>query len=425
MKILLAEDNHASRLMLKKFLADQGHDVIEAENGTLAWEMYQTHLPRMVLTDWMMPEKTGIELCSLIRGFERQDYCYVIFQTSRTEIEDLVEVFRAGADDYILKPVRREELASRINSGERIINLEQGHKKMKEMLVARNKELDTAFSDLKAKQSQLIQSEKMASIGQLAAGIAHEINNPIGFVSSNIYALSDYMNDIQAVLSGYKDLIGALQEKGGENLDKAVSESMDSVLQKEKDLDLDYIKEDIADLLEDCKKGTQRVADIVRDLKYFARPEDRRKTRIDINKGLQSTLNVIWNELKYKAKVETEYGRLDFVGGYAQKINMVFMHILLNAAQAMEEQGNIRIRTRQDEDRAVIEISDTGCGIEPENIHRIFDPFFTTKPLGQGTGLGMNIAYNIIKEHSGSIDVQSEPGRGTSFIITLPTGGEI
>ena len=200
----------------------------------------------------------------------------------------------------------------------------------------------------------------------------------------------------------------------------ALAEQITEIRKRETEIDIDFILDDIDDLIRDCREGTERIKKIVIDLKDFAHPGEDEKKSVDINQGLESTLNVVWNELKYKADVRKDYGDIPIVEGYPQQLNQVFMNILVNAAQAIEERGEIRISTRKVNGYVEVSISDTGSGIPEENLPRIFDPFFTTKEVGKGTGLGMNVAYNIIRKHNGSIDVKSKVGEGTTFRIRIP-----
>jgi PAS domain S-box-containing protein len=267
---------------------------------------------------------------------------------------------------------------------------------------------------------QLLQSEKMASVGQLAAGVAHEINNPTGFVSSNLKTLSDYQNDIFGLIREYRKLIADLKQNGTSQANPAaIQGDLGRIAALEKEMDIDFIMDDTPNLIKDCQEGTERVKKIVIDLKDFAHPSEQKPQYADINQNLDSTLNIVWNELKYKATVTKEYGELPQVHCYPQQLNQVFMNLLVNAAQAIEKEGEIRISTQALDGHVEIKVSDTGSGIPKENLSRIFDPFFTTKEVGKGTGLGLNVAYNIIQKHKGTIDVESEVGKGTTFIIRL------
>jgi signal transduction histidine kinase len=288
-------------------------------------------------------------------------------------------------------------------------------------LEAKNASLEEALSRLRSTQAQIVQQEKMASIGQLAAGVAHEINNPTGFVSSNLKALQDYFADFNQLLTGYQQIVNHLStDELLTSLPADIGDQLVHVRSEEKRIDIDFVKEDIADLILDCRKGTERIKKIVIDLKSFSHPGKATLQHTDINKGLESTLNVVNNEIKYKATVVTDFGKLPMVECFAQELNQVFMNILVNAAQAIKEKGEIRVRTHLVGDSVRVEISDTGSGIHPDHLSKIFDPFFTTKEVGKGTGLGMHIAYNIIQKHKGSIRAESQLGKGATFIIDLP-----
>ncbi len=278
------------------------------------------------------------------------------------------------------------------------------------VLENKNLELEKAYADLKASQSQLLQQEKMASIGQLAAGVAHEINNPVGFVTSNLGTLKKYIERLAEFIaksseeikaSGSSDLLTAFQE------------------QRQK-LKIDFILEDIESLIKESLDGVERVKVIVQNLKNFSRVDQAVDVRADINTCLDDTLNIAWNELKYKVTVQKEYGDLPLTRCKPQQLNQVFMNILVNAAQSIEEKGIIRIKTWVEDTAIFVSIEDTGCGISKENLSRVFEPFFTTKAIGKGTGLGLSITYDIVKKHGGDMQVTSEVGKGSKFIIQLP-----
>ncbi len=259
-------------------------------------------------------------------------------------------------------------------------------------------------------QSQLLQSEKMASIGQLAAGVAHEINNPIGFVNSNLGSLRRYVEGLLALLQAYEG--GQPREALGPLRDAA---------------DIEFIAEDLPILLKESEDGLNRVKKIVQDLKDFSRVDHADWQDADLNAGLESTLNVVMNEVKYKATVVREYGSLPPVRCLAGQLNQVFMNLIVNAAHAIEGHGTLWLRTgtseRDGASWAWVEVQDTGCGMPPEVQKRIFEPFFTTKPVGQGTGLGLSLSFSIMQKHGGQIELQSQPGEGTRFRVWMPVAG--
>jgi two-component system, NtrC family, sensor kinase len=569
MEILIAEDDDMVLDLLVDSLDTLGHTVLTAKDGQDAWHLYQMKSVHMVITDWLMPQMDGLELCRNIRAASRDHYTYIIVITGKEQKKDLLETLKCGADDYIKKPFDPDELQTRIKAGERIIKLEERHKKLQRVLIeSRNKlrivvdslpeeivsidadyrivsvnisfvkkkgldiraavgtpcflekywdmpnvriqaliahardvftsgapvlvmetmdegiqgkrhielhllpiihetgkvvqvaivlrdvtdqqrkadeirslnerlqsavfqireknvKLADTLKELKGTQSQMVQAEKMASIGQLAAGVAHEINNPVGFVSSNLKSLTDYQLDLRAILSAYGQLMVRLSSLKDSGLDLPEIEVLAVQLrEKASDLDIDYILEDIPSLIAESREGLDRIKKIVQDLKDFSHPGEDVLKISDLNQNLESTLNIVWNELKYKATIYKAYAAdLPQVKCYPQQLNQVFMNILVNAAQAIEKQGEIRIVTREADGFAEIVISDTGQGIPQENLSRIFDPFFTSKEVGKGTGLGLNVAYNIIKKHQGSIDVQSEVGKGTTFTVRVPVNG--
>ena len=265
------------------------------------------------------------------------------------------------------------------------------------------RELELLLSKVEEAQQQLLQSEKMAAIGQLAAGVAHEINNPVGFVNSNLGSLKTYVETLLTVISAY--------EAG----DAA------QISQVRAKADLDFLREDLPSLLAESQDGLNRVTKIVQDLKDFSRVDQAERQQADLNAALESTLNVVANEVKYKAEVVRELGQIPAVDCVPAQINQVFMNLLLNAAQAIHDKGKIFIRSGLENNHVWFEIEDTGKGMSAEIQQRIFEPFFTTKPVGKGTGLGLSISYDIIvKKHGGRMDVRSQPDKGTCFRLWLP-----
>ncbi len=275
-------------------------------------------------------------------------------------------------------------------------------------------ELEKAYQELKATQATIVHQEKMASIGQLAAGVAHEINNPMGFISSNLGTLGKY----QAKLSEHIRILSETIEAGSDENARRVLE------QNRKTLKIQYVLEDSADLVKESLEGADRVRTIVQNLKSFSRVDQTECKAADINECLESTIKIVWNELKYKADLVRDLGEIPLIRCFPQQINQVFMNLLVNASHAIETHGEIRVRTWHADGWVYASIADNGCGI-PETIrNRIFEPFFTTKEVGKGTGLGLSITYDVIKKHHGDIWVESEPGKGTTFTFKLPINQE-
>ncbi len=292
-------------------------------------------------------------------------------------------------------------------------------KQAEEALLKSNRTLEEMHRQLKEKQAILIQSEKMAGLGQIAAGIAHEINNPVGFVNSNLGTLAEYVGTFKKLLLRYEALSSTLQS-GKDYRDKEVQEILARIEEIIQSDDLSFILEDIDSLLEESSQGTQRVKEIVQNLKSFARVDEAELKEADINEGIEATLKVVWNELKYKTQVHKKLNPLPLIRCYPGQLNQVFMNLLVNAAQAIPQKGEITVETEATDTEIIIRVSDTGEGIQKEVLSKLFDPFFTTKAAGKGTGLGLSISYGIIKKHKGRIDVESEVGKGTTFTIGLP-----
>jgi two-component system NtrC family sensor kinase len=271
--------------------------------------------------------------------------------------------------------------------------------------------------------TDLIQNQKLASVGHLAAGIAHEINNPMAFVSSNLRTAEGYFQEIGPLVAAYRQLIGLLKISAKDALAGGQAQSiLHAIQQAEEGTDIDFIITDLSNIFTECREGTDRIQKIVADLKNFACPGEPERQLADINQGLDATINIVWNQLTYKADLIKEYGNLPRINCHSQQINQVFMNILVNAADAIEEDGTIRVRTSVQGDNIEVHVSDTGRGIPKQNLSKIFDPFFTTKEIGKGTGLGLSMSYGIIKKHNGKILVESEVGKGTQFTIILPCG---
>ena len=279
-------------------------------------------------------------------------------------------------------------------------------------------DLDETHKELKSTQSQLIQSEKLASLGQLSAGVAHEINNPMGFISSNLDTFEQYVEIYSEILRATNILKKAIEDK---DMDKAIS-IVREINDLEEKKNLEFITNDIDNLLRESKNGAERIKKIVQDLRTFTRKDEGQMELNNVEKILDGVINIVWNEIKYKAELKKEYSGVPMIQCNPQKLGQVFINLIVNAAQAIEDKGEIILKTFIKNDFVYVEISDTGSGIPKEEINKIFDPFFTTKDVGKGTGLGLSISYDIVKQHKGELEVESELKSGTKFTIKLPAG---
>ena len=328
-----------------------------------------------------------------------------------------VECFHARTGKwFVLSPYPFEEV-SRSGTRGTIVTIHDSteRKKAAEELTRKNLRLNEALAALKRSQAKILHQEKMASIGQLAAGVAHEINNPIGFINSNLSTLGKYLSRIDRFLAVQSKCIAA----------GAPPDQVGFVRQQQASLKIDYIVKDLEDLVRESLEGAERVRSIVADLKSFSRVDESEYKQVDLNECLRSTINIAWNEIKYKATFRKELGEIPRTRCYPQQMIQVFMNLLVNAAHAIERQGVITVRSWEEDGYICISVADTGQGIPEANLNRIFEPFFTTKEVGEGTGLGLSITYDIVKKHNGEITVRSEPGKGTEFTVRIPVVMEV
>ena len=291
--------------------------------------------------------------------------------------------------------------------------LEELVEKRTEQLAIKNSELQNTFDELKLAQQQLIQTEKMASMGQLAAGLAHEINNPVAFVKSNISSLSRYT---QSFIDLHQLVNKVIASGNAKERDKLINNLREVVEQE----DFDFICEDAKDLLSDIKEGLARVIDIVQNMSVFSRIDSDAKQLFNLNRCIETTVKMAKKQIESQGSVKVILGKLPDTLVNVGKINQVLTNLIVNASQAIGDDGQVIVKSTHEADKIKITVVDTGSGIAQEHLSRIFDPFFTTKPEGQGTGLGLSISFDIIKEHGGELKVSSKLGKGTIFTISLP-----
>jgi two-component system NtrC family sensor kinase len=404
-------------------LAETGEEAIKA----VAEALDQNRRFAAAFVDMKMPGIDGAETSRRIWAIDPKIKIVIVTAFSEFRPHDIVDVTGRGDLFYLRKPFHPGEIEQFARALTNQWNLEHERASLSEQLKLAYQEVETINKNLQKKIIQqsalLIQSEKMASIGTLAAGVAHEINNPISFVNSNLLTIKKYCERIEELLRKYAEAESFMRELPDTRAQGLLNQ-INAFKKKQK---IDFIMADLVALAEESVDGTRRVSRIVDDLKSFSRVDQGELKYIDVNEAMEATLNIIRNELKYRVKIVKDWGEVPKVKCFPQRISQVFMNILVNAAQAIEEKGTIRIASRykqkgqRAEDRCVeITVSDTGCGIPQDDLLKIFDPFFSTKPVGQGTGLGLSITYDIVKSHGGNITVESLEGEGTTFTITLP-----
>ena len=470
--ILIVDDNPNNLAVLFDFLTESGFKVLVARTGESALQKAEYSPPDLILLDVLMPGIDGFETCRLLKAGDLTKEIPVIFMTALNETENKIKGFSLGAVDYVTKPIQNEEVLARakahlsirkltqklqdqnvqmqqeiVDRQQAQINLEQLAAELEKRVESRTVELSQAnqrlqeevnqkqqtqenleksLHQLQQAQSLLIQSEKMSALGQMVAGIAHEINNPVNFICGNLNYVRDYAEDMLKVLNLYQ---------------QHYPEPAPEIASTAEAVELEFIKEDLIKMLSSMELGGDRIREIILSLRYFSRQEGREMQPIDIHEGIDSTLMILQNRLKFKAnrpaiEVIKEYDPdlkdIECCGG---EINQVFMNILANAIDAIEESSSekafeeiqsmphqIRICTKvSNANTAIIKIYDSGLGISEELCDRIFDPFFTTKPIGKGTGIGLSISWHIVTEkHGGSLRCCSTLGQGTEFAIELP-----
>jgi len=406
---ILAVDDDLGSLGVLGGLLQSHYEVLVAASGERALQIALIEpKPDLILLDVLMPGMDGYDVLARLRDNPATRAIPVIFVTGLDSTEDEKKGLELGAVDYITKPYRSPIILARIHT-------QLALKRARDGLVNQNAYLEAEVArrlkENQQVQMQLLQSEKLAAIGQLAAGIVHEINTPVGFVKSNLGTLDGYLLDIFAVLDACEAL-------------EAACPADDALLAKLRELkqqkDIGFLRNDIGPLLAESRQGLDRVAKIVSDLKNFSRAGSSDWLWTNLHNELDATLNIVWNEIKYHCTLHKDYGDIPEVYCVPSQINQVLLNLLVNAAQAIPDKGAITIRSGQVGDDVFIAIADTGAGIPAENLPRLFEPFFTTKPVGKGTGLGLSIAYGIMQKHGGRLEVDSTVGEGTTFTLWLP-----
>lgn len=431
--LLVVDDTPTNIQVLFDLLDASGYRVAIAKSGESALKRLQGNLPDLILLDVMMPGIDGFETCRQLKANERTADIPVIFMTALSDPVDKVKGLKLGAVDYITKPIQHEEVLARIKVH---LQLRQLNQTLEAQVAQRTAELTQALETLQQTQVHLVQSEKMSSLGQLVAGIAHEINNPINFIYGNLNPAATYTQDLLQLVQCFQS---------------HMPEPPESLRALMEDIDLEFIQQDLPQLISSMKLGADRIRQIVLSLRNFSRLDESEFKAVDLHEGIESTLLILQHRLKQhdpnrpEIQIVREYSALPPVECYASQMNQVVMNILANAIDALEdaikpatinnpypgssshqlfadEPPTIWLKTRQvDSHWVAIHIQDNGPGVPEQYRQKIFDPFFTTKPTSKGTGLGMSISYQIVAEkHGGSLVCHSRPGQGAEFIITIP-----
>ena len=411
MKLLIVDDSKLNRIMAINYIKSSNLDleIVEAETGESAIEAVESQDIDIILLDIVMPGMDGVGVLKWLKEHEDYKAIKVVMFTTLNEKTLLQRCFDIGASDYIQKPIEYIEFIARIKSIKRQRQLEKDTLLFIEEIKAQK----SIISDVNI---HMMHQEKMASVGQLAAGVAHEINNPLGFISSNFAILHDYMRKF---VECYKVM-----------MESPESQAIEKVKNYTKEEGFSYMIEDLDELFKETSIGVERVTKIVKSLRNFSRVDnpDFFET-YDVNEGLKDTLTIANNNIKYTAHVDSEFGDIPGIYGNGSQINQVFLNLLVNAVYAISEKhdksmGTISVKTYESDQYVVVEIKDDGKGMDKNTMRDLFNPFFTTKPVGEGTGLGLSISYDIIvNKHNGKLLVESELGLGTTFKVYLPKQG--
>ncbi len=405
-RILIVDDEAGIRELFASWLRDESFECITAASAEEALANLATDTYALVISDMIMPGRNGVELLREIRAHYPDTAVIMVSGVDRPQ--RVRDALRVGAFDYLIKPCELDVLTLSVEHALERRTLQRTARTYKAHLENQNIELANSKAELERLQGQLVHTAKMASLGQLAAGIAHELNNPAGFIYGNMDLLGDYLSQLQSLLRVYDKVDLPADDLQLVNLQK-------SRIRYEK------LVEDLDSIIADCREGAERICGVVKNLRLFSRLDEAEIKKVDVHSGIDSTVRLLSRYFTGgRVTLRRDYGDCPLIDCYAGQLNQVWMNLLVNAAQAVTDHGEVSISTRLDQGSLVVAISDTGSGIREDQLSRIFDPFFTTKPVGEGNGLGLSISYGIIERHGGTITVASQVGTGTTFTVRIP-----
>jgi two-component system, NtrC family, sensor kinase len=405
-RILIVDDEAGIREMFAAWLREENFECETAASADEALVELANDTYALVITDVMMPGRNGVELLREIKVHHPDTAVIMVSGVDRPQ--RVRDALRVGAFDYLIKPCELDVLTLSVEHALERRTLQRTARTYKAHLENQNIELARSKSELQRLQGQLVHTEKMASLGQLAAGIAHELNNPAGFIYGNMDLLGDYLSKLHTLLRVYDEV--TLPADGLLLVDARKTEIRYEKLVGELD-----------SIIADCREGAERICDVVKNLRLFSRLDEAEIEKVNIHSGIDSTVRLLSRYFTGgQVTLRRTYGDLPRIDCYAGQLNQVWMNLLVNAAQAVTARGEVSISTKLEQGAIVVAISDTGSGIPEDHLSRIFDPFFTTKSVGEGTGLGLSISYGIIERHGGTISVESLVGTGTTFTVRIP-----
>jgi two-component system NtrC family sensor kinase len=405
-RILIVDDESGIREMFAMWLREESFECDTAASADAALAKMAICSYALVISDMMMPGRNGVELLREIKA--RYPETAVIMVSGVDRPQRVRDALRVGAFDYLIKPCELGVLTLSVEHALERRTLQRTARTYKAHLENQNIELAHSKAELERLQGQLVHTEKMASLGQLAAGVAHELNNPAGFIFGNMDLLGDYLSQLQGLLHIY---------------DKTIlpTEGMQLVNSKKTEIRYEKLVGDLDSIIADCREGAERICEVVKNLRLFSRLDEAEIKKVDVHSGIDSTVRLLSRYFSGgQVTLRRNFGDLPRIDCYAGQLNQVWMNLLVNAAQAITGQGEVSVCTRVDQGSIVVAIADTGAGIPEGQLSRIFDPFFTTKAVGEGTGLGLSISYGIIERHGGTISVESQIKTGTTFTVRIP-----